>query len=191
MGQTHILIEYLKDNYDECLNFINVHLESFMNKIVREGKYSFLSVRLLKTVSITYDEPIPESLKKLFFWLFDISAFRRFMFTVENGPRQGSANTSPYVFQLDLSLLNQPHLQPVFYHIEAIDVMLYTRDNLEESKNILRTNVKNTLSAPYLFQLLNIRDYFTDESSNDPELRLNLLFKTKIMELLEKIYLSE
>jgi hypothetical protein len=90
------------------------------------------------------------------------------MLIIDTSPKQGINNISPYAFQLDLGLLAQPHLQPIFYHIEAIDVMLYTRDNLEESKNIIRTNIKNTLSASYLFQLLAMRDYFSDENSNDP-----------------------
>jgi hypothetical protein len=78
-----------------------------------------------------------------------------------------NANSS-YVFQMDLSLLKQSHVQPIFYQIEAIDVLLFTRDHLEESKNILKTNMKNTLSYSYLFQLLGQKDYFLDENSPDP-----------------------
>ena len=68
-------------------------------------------------------------------------------------------------FQLDLRLLLESDREPYFYHINAIDAVLYLHDNLGESANTLKNHIKKSLSQEYLFGLLKVDDFFTKGNS--------------------------
>ena len=62
---------------------------------------------------------------------------------------------------MSLELLLESDQEPYFYHINAIDALVYLHDNLGESANTLKNHVKKSLSQEYLFALLNVEDFYT------------------------------
>jgi hypothetical protein len=146
LGQSRFLNEYLKDNYEECLDFYIRH-NSILNKF---NKYTETYSRLLMTLLSYYGEPIQANLKKFFINVFDYNNFKDFLW-LKDGKE----------LQLNLNLLKEADLEPYFYHINAIDALLYLYDNLGEAVNTLRNHIKKSLSQEYLFTLLAADDFFS------------------------------
>jgi hypothetical protein len=97
-----------------------------------------------------YGEPIQANLKKFFINVFDYNNFKDFLW-LKDGKE----------LQLNLNLLKEADLEPYFYHINAIDALLYLYDHLGEAVNTLRNHIKKSLSQEYLFTLLSADDFFS------------------------------
>jgi hypothetical protein len=82
-------------------------------------------------------------------------------------------------------------MEPYFYHINALDALIYLFDNLSESVNTVRNHIKKTLSQDYLFSLLAAEDYFSKENSIKPLLKVQVMFKIRILRLISRIYIHE
>ena len=72
VGQSRFLNEYLKDNYEECIDFY-LRYNEVLNKF---NKHTETYSRLLLTLLKYYDEPIHPNLKKFFINLFNYNSFR-------------------------------------------------------------------------------------------------------------------
>ena len=127
-----------------------------------------------------YGEPIQANLKKFFINIFDFNSFKEFLWL-----REGRE------FNLDLQMLLQADQEPYFYHINAIDALVYLYDHLAESTNTIKNHVRKSLSQEYLFTLLAADDYFTRENSMKPLLKVQVMFKQRVAKLLTRIYLHE
>lgn len=176
IGQSRFLIEYLKDNYEECLDFY-IQYNEILNKF---NKYTENYSKLFIVLLNYYGEQVQANLKKFFINIFDYNNFKEFLWL-----RDGKE------FQLNTNLLLDNDQEPYFYHINALDALIYLYDNLGESVNTIRNHVKKTLSQEYLFSLLAADDFFTKENSIKPLLKVQILFKSRIFKLISRIYIHE
>ena len=74
-GETMLIIEFLKNNYEECIEFFSKNTEFLQKKI----NYSLMHSQLLLTMMNFYDEPIQVNLKKMFISIFDFSSYKNFI----------------------------------------------------------------------------------------------------------------
>ena len=64
-------------------------------------------------------------------------------------------------------------------------------DNLGESANTIKNHVKKSLSQEYLFTLLNADDYFSKENSIKALMKVQIMFKARILKLIARVYLQD
>lgn len=176
-GETVLIIEFLKNNYEECIEFFNRNSESLQKKF----KYTFMHSQLLLTMMKFYDEPIQVNLRKFFISIFDFTSYKNFIWL---RPDERELN-------LDLALLRRDGTEPFFYHVNALETLIQVVTHVEESRNSIRNHIRKSLSQQYLYQLLDLDDYYTKDSSNKPILKVVILLKNKVMRLLELTYFSE
>ena len=163
-----------------------------MDIITLQQRYSYVYGRLIRTVLSHFGEPIADNLVKVFSSLFEANYFRKFLWLAPNNVKtKGCESFGEYVFELDKTLISQQFKEPYLYHAEAISVVVYLMDNLEECGNIFKTHIKSTLRYEYLFYLLSKRDYYTDETSSDINLKLHLILKVQVIKLIDRIYLQD
>jgi hypothetical protein len=55
----------------------------------------------------------------------------------------------------------------------------------------LKNHIKKSLPQEYLFSLLGADDYFTKENSIKSILKVQILFKSRILKLISRFYLQE
>ena len=80
LGETMFLIEYLKNNYEECIYFYTKKLENVQKTL----KYTSMHSQLLVKLFTYYNEPILANLKKFFISIFDFTSFKNYLW-LKNG----------------------------------------------------------------------------------------------------------
>lgn len=177
-GETMLIIEFLKNNYEECIEFFNKNSEFLQKKF----NYTLMHSQLLLTMMKFYNEPIQVNLHKMFISVFDFTSFKNFLWL-----RPDSSELN-----LDVSLFSQELAQePFVYHINALEIIILVMLHVEESRNTLRNHIRKCLPQEYLYQLLKVDDYYSRDNSNKSILKLAILLKQKIMKILELAYFSD
>ena len=74
-GESILIIEFLKNNYEECIDFFTKNAETLQKKF----KYTLMHSQLLLTMMKFYDEPILANLRKLYISIFDFSSYKSFI----------------------------------------------------------------------------------------------------------------
>ena len=128
-----------------------------------------------------YNESILVNLKSFFLTIFDYTSFKQFLWLKKQAME----------FCLDVRYFQSTPYQPIFYHIKMIDALLYLSNNLVQSSNTIKSHIKKSFSESYLYSLLSEDDYYTKQNSIKTILKLKVIFKSRILKLIEFVYLYD
>ena len=74
-GQLRLLVEYLKDNYEESIEFFSKNAE----KLQKSNTYTWIHGELVLVMLKYYNESILANLKKFFLSIFDYTSFKQYL----------------------------------------------------------------------------------------------------------------
>lgn len=147
----------------------------------RNNTYTWIHGELILVMLKYYNESILANLKSFFLSIFDYTSFKQFLWLKKDSME----------FCLDVRYFESTAFEPIFYHIKMIDSLLYLSTNLVESTNTIKSHIKKSFTEQYLYSLLNDDDYYTKQNSIKTILKLKVIFKSRIVKLIELVYLYD